>query len=109
MEFIELPVFTKLATQFLTMEELIRVESGLIINPRKGDLIQGTHGARKVRARAEGKGKSGGFRIVYYYVDRKDRIWLLNLCSKREQEDLSAREKKALAQVVSEIKEIENA
>jgi mRNA-degrading endonuclease RelE of RelBE toxin-antitoxin system len=91
------------------MEELIRVENELVANPRKGDLIHGTHGARKVRARAEGKGKSGGFRIIYYYVDKKDRIWLLNLYSKKEREDLSAREKKVLAQVVLEIKELENA
>ncbi len=109
MEFIEMPIFTKLATRFLGMEKLVKIEEELIINPHKGDLIQGTHGARKVRAGGEGKGKRGGFRIIYYFHDTRNRIWLLNLYSKKSKGDLSPEEKSDLGRVVLEIKEIEDA
>ena len=84
-----MPIFSKLVTRFLSMEALMRIEDELVVNPYKGDLIQGTHGARKIRAGADGRGKSGGYRIIYYYHDSKDRIWLLNLYSKKKKERIS--------------------
>lgn len=36
-------------------------------NPEAGDLLQGTGGVRKARLAGRGKGKSGGYRIVWYY------------------------------------------
>ena len=35
-------------------------------NPEAGDVMQGTGGVRKARLAGRGKGKSGGYRIVYY-------------------------------------------
>ena len=39
-------------------------------NPKAGDLIVGSGGARKIRFAAPGRGKSGGYRVVTYYGDR---------------------------------------
>ena len=38
-------------------------------NPLAGDEIPGTGGVRKVRFAASGRGKRGGARIIYYYLD----------------------------------------
>ena len=39
-------------------------------NPKAGDLIVGSGGARKIRFAAPGRGKSGGFRVVTYWRGR---------------------------------------
>ena len=36
-------------------------------NPTAGDIMEGTGGVRKVRWARRGGGKSGGFRVIYYY------------------------------------------
>lgn len=36
-------------------------------NPKCGEEIQGSGGARKTRFRRPGKGKSGGYRVISFY------------------------------------------
>jgi len=40
----------------------------LALNPHAGDVIQGTGGLRKARWAAEGGGKRGGVRVIYFHV-----------------------------------------
>lgn len=49
----------------------------------------------KIRAAQEGKGKSGGFRNIFFWK-RDERIIFCLLFGKNEQDNLSADEKKAL-------------
>ena len=77
MEFVELPKFSEMVDDLLTKEEFREFQNELIITPEKGDLIQGTGGARKARVRYGVSGKSGGARAIYHYVDARQRIWLL--------------------------------
>lgn len=46
-------------------------------NPMAGDVIVGSGGLRKVRWGRSGTGKSGGARVVTYYVNHEGRVWLL--------------------------------
>jgi hypothetical protein len=48
--------FDRIASQ----DEMIDLQKELIENPMKGSLVQGTGGARKIRMRMPGRGKSGG-------------------------------------------------
>ena len=34
-------------------------------------------------------GKSGGFRVIYYYIDDKNRLYLMSIYSKSELENIS--------------------
>jgi len=65
-----------------------------------GVLIQGAGGLRKVRWKLEGKGKSGGVRIIYYWKTEGDQIYMLFVYPKSEQENLTSEQKKALKQIV---------
>lgn len=38
-------------------------------DPMAGDLIPGTGGVRKLRFATSGRGKRGGARVIYYYLD----------------------------------------
>jgi hypothetical protein len=69
--------------------------------------LQGLGGIRKARCSnpARGKGKRGGFRYLFLYVEDREHIHLLYLLDKDEQEDLLAEERKALRMLVTEIKQ----
>lgn len=77
---------------------LMNIENDLLQNPERGALIQGTGGVRKSRVGdpSRGKGKRGGFRYMYYYIERDEQILLLLIFGKDEQDDLTADQKKWL-------------
>ena len=86
---------------------LLEIQNDLLQNPERGKVIVGTAGVRKSRAAdpARGKGKSGGFRYMYYYIKRDEQIFLLMLFSKDDQDNLTTKQKKQLAEAVQELKE----
>ncbi len=65
-------------------------------------MIQGTGGLRKIRWGAEGRGKSGGLRVIYYRVVERDTILMLYLYAKAEQDDLSPSQARALRKIIEE-------
>ena len=46
----------------------------LALHPGAGDLIPGSGGVRKLRWKADGKGKRGGVRVIYYWRTRAGEI-----------------------------------
>jgi hypothetical protein len=79
------------------------LEVEIVANPAVGDVIQGLRGARKARFSMAGRGKSGGGRAIYVLVVKADTAYLLLAYSKKEQEDLSAVQRKILMEVVKEL------
>lgn len=84
---------------------LVRIQQILLEDPKAGDVITGTGGARKLRVPAPGKGKSGGYRTIYYDFTSEEEIYLLAVYGKGKQEDLTSDEKKKIAQLIKAIKE----
>ena len=70
----------------------------LLEEPTRGQLIERTGGFRKVRfARpSRREGKSGGTRVIYYLLDRRDRIYLLLVYAKGVKDDLTRAEENDL-------------
>ena len=64
---VELPEFQKRALTLLSEEQKSSIINYLSNHPQSGDLMQGTGGIRKLRWSAQGRGKSGGVRVIYYY------------------------------------------
>ena len=89
-EFVESKVFSKQVGD-LSAEVLTNIQSDLVQNPERGDIVKGTHGVRKARVADPGssRGKSGSYRYLYLYLEHAGRIHLLYLFSKGEQADLS--------------------
>lgn len=86
-------------------EELLNLQVLLVNDPEAGDVIQGTGGARKVRIPLEGRGKSGGGRVIYVDVVVRERIYLLMAYPKNVQTDLTPEQKKAVKKAIDAIKE----
>ncbi len=96
--FIELPAFVKYRPDYLDDESFRDLQNSLMANPEAGNVIEGTGGLRKVRQAdlRRGKGKRGGLRVIYYWWDNRRQFWLFTLYDKDEMDDLSAKEKKML-------------
>jgi hypothetical protein len=54
----------------------------LIGNPEAGAVVKGSGGVRKIRWAAEGRGKSGGYRVIYFVRRAQDQIWMLTMYPK---------------------------
>ena len=66
-------------------------------------MIPGTGGTRKIRLKGFSTGKSGGFRVCYYYLIENS-LYLLLIYAKNEQENLTTDEKKQLRTLVKTLK-----
>lgn len=100
--FIETPEFIRKVDRLADTVEMFQLQDELIKNPYKGRIVQGTGGARKIRMRIRGSGKSGGARVIYYFVDLRGEVWFLDIYSKSEKTDLSELEKKKLYRFIKE-------
>ncbi|MCK5686188.1 type II toxin-antitoxin system RelE/ParE family toxin [bacterium] len=98
MIFIESKLFEKRVKNLLTPEELREFQNELIENPKKGDVIQGTGGLRKIRVKGsmKQKGKRGGSRVICLYIEFLSNMHLLFIYGKNEAIDLTTDEKKQL-------------
>jgi hypothetical protein len=84
---------------------LANIQSALLDNPARGDMVKGL-GIRKARVSnpGRGKGKRGGLRYMYLFLERRGHIHLLFLFDKDEQEDLNTGQRAFLKQLVDRIK-----
>ena len=64
--------------------------------PEAGDVMQGTGGVRKARLAGRGKGKSGGYRVVWYFGGDDIPVFLLTVFGKGEKANLTQGERNAL-------------
>ena len=89
-EFIETPLFTKIVEQYLSGDDYVELQAHLNERPEAGDVIRGSGGVRKLRWAAQGRGKRGGVRIIYYLRLAEGHIWMLTLYAKNVRETIPA-------------------
>ena len=89
-----------IAANKVLLEDYEELEKRLTRNPEDGDVVQGTNGLRKTRMKSPSGGKSGGFRVCYYDISIKGRLYLLFIYGKNVQENLSFDQKKFLKKLV---------
>jgi hypothetical protein len=96
----ELPEYLRAAGKLLADADRMAIVDHLAAHPAAGDLIEGTSGVRKLRWARDGRGKSGGVRIVYYFHSRAMPLYLLTMFAKNERANLTKAERNALAGLV---------
>jgi hypothetical protein len=74
-------------------------------DPEAGDVMQGTGGVRKARLAGRGKGKSGGYRIVWYFGGGDIPVFLLTVFGKGEKANLTQGERNALRSLTATLRE----
>ena len=106
--FVESPGFTKRIDKLASLDVLFALQSDLAKDPLLGDLMEGCGGARKARVgdKSSGRGKSGGFRYIYMYIEIAGTIYLLHFFGKNEKANLSKAERNEVAKLVKELRRL---
>lgn len=98
-------MFTELITGLVDDQWYAQFQKVLLQQPDKGAVIPQSGGLRKVRMRLPGRGKSGGARVIYLWLERHDTIVLFFVYTKARSEDLSPDQLRRLRAAVAIIKE----
>ena len=93
---IETPSFLLDAKKLLRDEEREALVNFLSSTPHAGDLIKGTGGIRKIRWAREDSGKSGAYRVIYFFHSMEIPLFILNIFAKNEKANISQAERNAL-------------
>ncbi len=88
--FIETKLFTRLVQENLSDEEYRELQTLLIDQPEAGKIVPGSGGVRKLRWRAPGRGKRGGYRVIYFAKLEQGVIWMLTLYPKNVKDNIPA-------------------
>ncbi len=67
--------------------------------PMRGTYCKGTGGIRKVRFARDGGGKSGGYRVIYFFHSQDIPLFALNIFAKDEKANISPAERNALKEL----------
>jgi hypothetical protein len=107
---IESLVFTRRLRELAarSADQVLRaIQDDLLANPHRGPMVTGLGGIRKARTTtpSRGKGKRGGFRYLYLYLEHRSHVHLLFLLDKNEQDDLNPVERNQLRSLVARIKQ----
>ena len=81
-------------------EERSAVVDLIAENPEAGAIMPGCGGARKLRFRKPGTGKSGGYRVITYYAGTDVPVFLLTVFGKNEKASFSQAERNIMAKHV---------
>jgi mRNA-degrading endonuclease RelE of RelBE toxin-antitoxin system len=100
--FIETRLFTKLVLDYLSDAEYSALQEALMRAPEAGPVIPGSGGVRKLRWGAPGRGKRGGYRVIYYVRRAHGIIWMLTMYTKNVAENIPAH---VLRQIAKEVED----
>ncbi len=91
--------YARRAGKLLSENERTELIYYLAGRPEAGVVMEGTGGVRKLRWAREGRGKSGGVRVIYFYYNDGMPLYLLTVYGKNEKDNLSAAERNELAKL----------
>ncbi len=100
---VETPEFQRRVRGLLTDAEREALIDHLAANPEAGDVMPATGGARKLRWAAQGRGKSGGVRVITFYSGPPVPVFLLTVFGKGEKVNLTKAERNAFRKVLGKL------
>jgi hypothetical protein len=87
--FIELAPFARAREAYgMDDAEFAALQAAMLADPEAGDVIPGSGGCRKLRWRAPGRGKRGGYRVIYFLRNAEGLIVLVLLYAKNVRENI---------------------
>jgi len=69
--------------------DLREIGCALTDNPKAGIAMSSNLYKLRLKNSSVSSGKSGGFRVIYYYIDEQSNIYLMKIYSKTEIENIS--------------------
>lgn len=103
---VETPSFlTSAAKAGMTEAERVAAVDLIAANPQSGDVIASGGGVRKVRVSGRGKGKSGGYRVLTYFLMPGRPVFLLWVLNKSKASNLTDKQTAILKAAAKEIRD----
>jgi hypothetical protein len=103
-EIVSLSGYESQVTALLGEEERMAMEFYIACAPEDHPVIPGAGGFRKARWARRGKGKSGGLRVVYFFLAEPERVFMASIYAKSRKETLSPADQNVLAKLAAQIK-----
>jgi hypothetical protein len=85
--------------------DLLELQKAICDNPQGAPVIPGTGGIRKIHIALEGRGKSGGARVLYVDFVIRGVVGLLYAYSKNKKENITEEEKSTLKAMAEQLDE----
>ena len=104
-EIVSLPAYESQVSAILEEQERIAMEFFIACAPEDHPVIPGSGGFRKARWARRGTGKSGGFRVIYFFLVQPGRVYMAAIYAKARKQTLSADDRKGLSKLAVEIKQ----
>jgi hypothetical protein len=105
-EIVSVTGYESQVSELLNEEERMAMEFFIACAPEVHPVLTGTGGFRKARWARRGKGKSGSFRVVYFFLPEPGRIYMAAIYAKSRKETLSAADQNVLAKLAAQIKRV---
>lgn len=105
LEFVHLPTYQRSANALIDDAGQRAIEAELCGNPKAGDIVAGTGGVRKLRVALPGRGKRGGARLIYFYRERRGRVYLILLYPKGRKDSLTIAERNEMRKLTAILEE----
>jgi hypothetical protein len=103
-EIVSLSAYESQVSALMNEEERTAMEFYIACAPEDHPVIPGAGGFRKARWARRGHGKSGGFRVVYYFLTEPGQIFMAAIYAKSRKETLSGADQNVLAKLAAQIK-----
>lgn len=104
MKVVRTTVYQRASRRILTVDEIVSAEAEIIAAPEAWPVIPGGGGIRKARVARGTKGKSGGARVIYFWMSSRGELYFLTAYAKNVQEDLSQKELRDWRDLIRSIK-----
>jgi len=105
-DIVSLSAYESQVSALLNEDERMAMEFYIACAPESHPVIPGAGGFRKARRARQGKGKSGGFRVIYFFLAEPGRVYMAGIYAKSRKETLSAADRNVLAKLAASIKKV---
>ena len=103
-EIVSVSAYEAQVSALMDEEERAAMEYFIACSPEDHPVIPGTGGFRKARWARRGRGKSAGFRVVYFFIAEPGRVYMASIYAKSRKQTLSVADQNVLAKLAAQIK-----
>ena len=87
-------------------DDMMELQDDLLEDPKRGDVVTGACGIRKLRVALPGMGRRGGGRVIYKDYPEYHHLILFYFYRKGDQVDLTKDEKRAICKALSDLEPV---